>query len=111
MYRLAVIPLVDTASVVATANYPWEADYFRPLSVQAVWTATTASFSIKLQYSNDNATWSDFTTATTITDASGNVMWDVSASGKDGKYWRVLNTRTSGTLTTLKIYLAQIERS
>jgi hypothetical protein len=109
MAKLSVSTLIDGSSVVATANYPFTADYFKPVSVQAVWTATTASFSIKLQYSNDNTTWNDFTSATAISDASGNVTWDIGTT-KDGLYWRVLNTRTSGTLTTLKVYLAQVER-
>ena len=101
--------LANAASVVATTNYPFQAKHYKPVAVQAVWTATTATMTLTLQYSCDNATWADFTTATNISDASGSVMWDIGVT-KDAPYWRVLVTRTSGTLTTLKVYVAQQPR-
>jgi hypothetical protein len=75
-----------------------------------VGTATTASFSIKLQYSNDNATWVDFTSATSVSNADFTADWQV-LDTKDALYWRVLSTRTSGTLLTLKIYVANVKRN
>lgn len=101
--------LANATSVVATTNYPFVAKHYKPVAVQAVWTATTATMTLTLQYSVNNTTWSDFTTATAISDASGNVMWDIGVT-KDAPYWRVLVTRTSGTLTTLQVYLAQQPR-
>lgn len=108
MAQLKINQVADAASLVTTANYGFTSDSHRVVSVQGVWTATTASFSLTLQCSNDNATWADFTAATTITNASGNVMWHVDT--KDVLYWRVAATRTSGTLTTLKAYVAHISR-
>lgn len=105
---LNVSQIADVAALAETANYAFTADSHRVVSVQAVYTVTTANFSLKLQYSNDNATWADFTTATAVT-AGGSVMWDV-AGTKDGKYWRVNAARTSGTLDTLDIYVANQER-
>lgn len=108
MKQLRTSKIVDASTVVATANYGFTADSHRVVSVQAVWTATTASFAVKLQMSNDGSTWSDFTTATTITNADGSVMWSVDY--QDALYWRVNSVRTSGTLTTLKAYVANLDR-
>lgn len=110
MATLKVQTLLDGTTVVATASYPFTADSRKVRSVQMVYTSTTASFSIALQYSNDNTTWKDFTTATSISDASGDVDWQV-LDTKDALYWRVRSTRTSGTLTTLQIYLASVDRT
>lgn len=101
--------LADTTSVVATANHTFSATHYKPIAIQAVYTSTTASFTVTLQYSCDNVTWADFTTGTAISNASGSVMWDIGVT-KDAPYWRVNVARTSGTLTTFKAYLAQIPR-
>lgn len=110
MPALQVSTIADLTSVVATANYPFVADSHKIRSVQMVCTASTASFSIKLQYSNDNTNWTDFTTATAVSNANATADWQV-LDTKDAKYWRVLSTRTSGTLLTLKIFVANIERT
>lgn len=108
MNALRVSQAANASALAATTNYGYTADTHRPVSVQAVWTATTASFSIKLQCSNDGATWDDFTTATAVSDASGAVMWHLDS--KDALYWRVNAARTSGTLTTFKAYVANVAR-
>ena len=110
MPALQVSTIANLTSVVATANYGFTADSHRIRSVQMVGTASTASFSIKLQYSNDNANWTDFTTATTVTNANFTADWQV-LDTKDALYWRVNSTRTSGTVDTLKVYVACIERT
>jgi hypothetical protein len=109
MQKLQVTELANAASLNADTTYAFTADWQKVVSVQAVWTATTASVSLKLQYSLDNATWADFTTATAISNASGNVMWDVGAT-KDAPYWRVFPDFSSGTLTTFKAYVASQPR-
>ena len=109
MKKLQAFQLADASSLNADTTYGFTADWHKVQSVQAVWTATTASVSLKLQYSNDNVTWADFTTATAISNASGNVMWDVGAT-KDALYWRVFPDFSSGTLTTFKAYLAYESR-
>jgi hypothetical protein len=109
MPALQVSKIVDTTAVAAAANYIYTADSHRIRSVQAVYTVTTGSYTLTLQYSNDNATWSDFTTGTAVT-SSGSKMWDV-LDTKDALYWRVNNAKTSGTLDTLKIYVANVERT
>lgn len=108
MNRLRVSQAANATSLAATTNYSFTADTHRAVSVQAVWTATTASFSIKLQCSNDDTTWDDFTAATAITDANGAVIWHLDS--KDALYWRVNAVRTSGTLTTFKAYVANVAR-
>jgi hypothetical protein len=105
MKKLSVNQIADAAALAATANYTFTADSHQVVSVQAVYTSTTASFTLALQHSNDGATWVDFASATAISNASGNVMWNVVGT-KDSLFWRVNATRTSGTLTTLKAYLA-----
>lgn len=102
--------ITDTMSVVASANYAFTADTNRVRAVQAVWTSSTASFTLTLQYSLDGTNWTDFTTATTITNSSSNKMWDV-LDTKDAPFWQVASARTSGTLTTLKIYVANEPRT
>jgi hypothetical protein len=105
---LKVNQVANAAALAASANYSFTADSHRVVSVQAVWTATTVSATATLQCSNDGATWDDFATATAITNADGNVMWHVDS--KDALYWRVKYTRTSGTATTFKAYVAHLAR-
>lgn len=109
MANLRVNTLANASSLAATTSYLFSATDRKVRAVQAVYTSTTSSFTLALQYSQDNVTWKDFTTATAISNASGDVDWQV-LDTKDGLYWRVLATRTSGTLTTLKVYLAHVER-
>jgi hypothetical protein len=109
MGKLSVTKLADASSLAVDTNYDFKAEFHKVQSVSAVWTASTASVSLKLQYSNDNVNFHDFTTATAITNANGTVMWDVGAS-KDALYWRVFVDWTSGALTTFKAYVAYTER-
>lgn len=109
MSKLSVSQIADASALIATTAYGFKAEHHKVQSVSAVWTDTTAAFSLALQYSNDNVNWHLFTTATAITDANGTVMWDVVGT-KDALYFRVNATRTSGTLTTLKAFVAYIER-
>lgn len=108
MGQLRVSQAANASALAATTAYSFTSDHHRVVSVQAVWTATTAAFSITLQCSNDNVTWSDFATATAITNANGDVIWHL--DGKDAAYWRVNAVRTSGTLTTFKAYVANVAR-
>ena len=108
MAKLSVSQIVNVASVAATTNYAFNQDYYKPVTIQAVYTVTTANFTVTLQYSLDGTNWSNFATGTAVT-SSGNVVWDI--TGKDSVQWRVNATRTSGSLDTLKVYVAQIERT
>lgn len=108
MSMLRVTQVANASSLAASTNYDFTANSHRVVSVQAVWTATTVSSTVTLQMSNDGATWSDFTTATSISNASGDVMWHVDT--KDALYWRVKYTRSSGTATTFKAYVAYVAR-
>lgn len=101
--------VANVSSLAATANYAFESKHNKSVAVQAVWTSTTASFSLTLQYSVDGTNWQDFTTGTAISNTSGNVIWDIGTT-KDAPYWRVNAARTSGTLTTLQIYRASVPR-
>ena len=106
----------DLTSVVASTTVGFTADYNRLVSCQAVWTSTTLSGSLALQYSLDNVNWTDFVTATSITNTSSSVFWNINSTataataGVDALYWRVNVVRSSGTYTTLKIYFGNISR-
>ena len=101
----------DVTALVLTANYGFTSDTNVLVAAQAVWTSTAAVFNLTLQYSLDNVSWTNFAAATSITNTSSNVMWDVQNSWKDAPYWRVNAARTSGTLDTLKVYFANIVRT
>lgn len=105
--QLRVTQSANAAALAATTSYPFKADSHRVVSVQAVWTAVTVSATATLQSSNDNTTWANFATATTIS-ASGNVMWNVDSV--DALYWQVTYTHTSGASTTFKAYVANVPR-
>jgi len=105
----------NASAVVASTTVPFTADFSQLVACQAVWTSTTLSGSLTLQYSLDNANWNDFATATAITNTSSNVFWNIQngtlATGwVDALYWRVNVVRSSGTYDTLKIYFANISR-
>lgn len=109
MSKLTTYQNTDVSSVVATTSYTFSAAYTKPMAVQAVWTSSTASFTIALESSLDGTNYQAFTTATTITNSSSTVIWD--AKSIEAPYWRVTATRTSGTLTTLKVYVSEQSRS
>lgn len=69
------------------------------LSVQMVWTATTAAASVTLQVSNDGTTYIDTAQTQAIADNSGAVM--LSLIDFPYKYARAKITYTSGSVTTL----------
>jgi hypothetical protein len=106
----------DRSAVVASTTVPFTADYHKLVSAQAVWTSTTLSGSLTLQYSLDNTNWQDFATATAITNTSSNVFWNINSTataatvGVDALFWRVNVVVTSGTFTTLKIYFGNLRR-
>jgi hypothetical protein len=104
---LRVNRVANAAVLAATTPYQFTADHHKVVSVQAVWTVTTASATATLQLSNDGVTWDTFTTATAIT-ASGNVSWYLDS--KDALYVRVLYTHTSGSSDTFKAYMAYVPR-
>lgn len=62
--------------------------------VQAVFSGVPVG-SLKLQISNDNSNWSDYTGSDYAVTTAGNVSWNVSNIGF--QYIRVVYTRTSGT--------------
>lgn len=62
--------------------------------IQAVFTGTPNG-TFKLQISNDNTNWSDYTGSDYAITTAGNVAWNVSNIGFN--YLRVVYTRSSGT--------------
>ena len=63
-------------------------------SIQAVWTGAPNG-SLKLQISNDNVNWTDYTGSSTSVSGSGDFMWNLSYTGYP--WIRVVYTRVSGT--------------
>lgn len=109
--RQIVTQSADLTSVVASTTVGFTADFNKVTGVQAVWTSTTLSGSVQLQYSLNNTDWLDLEAATAITNTSATKYWDVTTSGLDPLYWRVNVVRSSGTYTTLKIYFGNISRN
>lgn len=92
--------IANAATVVASANYDIKVRDKEVVTIWAAWASTTASFSLQLQYSLDGATWINDGSAQAIANDSGNKVWEPSVVTP---FYRVASTRTSGTLTTLKI--------
>jgi hypothetical protein len=118
MSNLVLLPVLqaDLSAVVASTTVPFDATYSKVLCAQAVWTSTTLSGSLALQFSLDNTNWTDFVTATSITNTSSSVFWNIFSTataatvGVDAPYWRVSVVRSSGTYTTLKVYFGSQSR-
>lgn len=63
-------------------------------SIQAVWAGTAPAGTLKLQISNDNSTWVDYTGSSTTVSGDGNFMWNLISV--PFRYVRVVYTRVSG---------------
>lgn len=102
MSGISVTQIADATSVSATTDYDFASDKQMQLQeIAAVWTAATASFTAKPQGSIDNTNWFDLASAETITNANGSKLWQI---GRHLPYHRVIFTRTSGTLDTVKVW-------
>jgi hypothetical protein len=108
MNKLIVTQIANATNLTATTAYSFTADFNKAETIQFVYTSTTASFSIAVEHSLDGINWIVEGSATTVTDASGTAY--VHLKEKDALYWRVNATRTSGTLTTFKAYVAYTKR-
>lgn len=93
--------ILNATSVVAsTASDSVEVSTILNLSVQVIWTSTTASFTLTLQESNNGTDWVDTNQTATVNNNSSSAIFKVADSAV--KYIRVNVARTSGTLTTIK---------
>ena len=108
--ELKVTQSADLTSVVASTTVGFTANFNQVRGCQAVWTSTTLSGSVQLQYSLNNTDWIDVEAATSITNTSATKYWDITNTAIDALYWRVNVVRSSGTYTTLKVYFANISR-
>ena len=97
--------ITDSAAVVADeSSSAVTMDNLQTWSCQVIWTSTTAAGTVQIEESNDNSTWSTISGKTqAISNDSGNVM----LSGTDfaPKYIRATVDYTSGSITTVKVYL------
>lgn len=76
-------------------SIPQQLNSIAMASIQAVWTGGSASGSLKLQISNDNVTYSDYTGSSTPVSGAGDFIWNIVATPYP--WIRVVYTRTSGT--------------
>ena len=104
-YRFIDKLIVDSAAVVADeSSSSIDMSNLQSWSAQVIWTSTTAAATIQIEESNDGSTWSVISGKTqAISNDSGNVM----LSGTDfaPKYLRVTTDWSSGSVTTLKVYI------
>lgn len=63
-------------------------------SIQAVFTGSPVG-TLKLQISNDNSNWTDYTNSSVSVTTSGNFLWNLVSVGF--QYVRVVYTKSSGT--------------
>jgi hypothetical protein len=64
-------------------------------AIQASWSGSSPVGSLKLQISNDNTIWSDYTGSDVAVNGNGNFMWNILSTAFP--YVRVAYTFTSGT--------------
>lgn len=102
---LTVSQIANGAAVVADTNYTFTSDSHKVKSVHIVWTSTTSSATATLQFSNNNSTWENFTSAQSISNNSGSVFHKVDGN-TDALYWRVFLDWTSGSVTTFRVFVA-----
>jgi N-methylhydantoinase B/oxoprolinase/acetone carboxylase alpha subunit len=101
MAALEASLILNGSSIAASANYDIKADDRQCSTINATWTSTTASHSLQLQYSFDGSTYINDGSAQAISNNSGSKTW---APTYIAPYYRIANTRTSGTVTTLVIH-------
>lgn len=80
------------------ANYvspPIDLTVYYGCAIQAVWTGSTASGTLGLQFSNDGVNWSTDSSANTAVAGPGNFMWDI--WNTQASYVQVTFTYASGT--------------
>ena len=105
MFRFIDKLLVDSSAVVADeSSSSVDMSNLQSWSAQVIWTSTTCSATIQVEESNDGETWSVISGKTqAISNNSGNVM--LSGTEFAPKYLRVTVDYTSGTLTTVQVYV------
>lgn len=101
MAALETSLILNGSSIAASANYGIKADDKQVACINATWTSTTASHSMQLQYSFDGSTYINDGSAQAISNNSGSKTW---IPAYVAPYYRIANTRTSGTVTTLVIH-------
>lgn len=89
----------------ASINYEFVAVEKEATSIQVYWTSTTASFAYIIQSSNDRLNWTDVNSSQAILNNNGSTHTQIKGV-RDAPYYRVSVTKTSGTLTTLGILVA-----
>lgn len=100
--RITDFTLYTGAAVVASANSSAiDMEHSVLLSMQMVWTSTTASASVTIQVSNDGTTWVDSAQTQAILNNSGATMLTMVDFAY--KYARAKITFSSGSVTTLQL--------
>ena len=100
--RITDYTLYTGAAVIASTNSSAiEMEHNVLLSMQMVWTSTTASASVTIQVSNDGTTWIDTAQTQAILNNNGAVMLTLVDFAY--KYARAKITFTSGSVTTLQL--------
>lgn len=97
---------IDAAALAADSNGETiDLSNLKGISAHVIWTSTTASFTVKLQLSNDDGlNWVDHTTSQAILNNNGTAM--INYPDLHAKAARVVVVRTSGTLTTVKVHVS-----
>lgn len=103
-YKFASDTICDVANQSATFySDVIDLQHLNSASFQVMITSGAVSWTVAVQGSNDNTTFIDTATPTSVT-ATANLM--LSIADVTSRYYRVAFTRTSGTLTTAQVVFA-----
>ena len=109
---LGITNQVDSSTFAAQAcnadsAASWNTVYYSAVTVQLVWSSGVGTGgSVQLQYSNDNANWTNIGSAGTVTGASGSIAIDPNTNGVfNWSYLRLSYTHGSMTAGTMTAYV------
>lgn len=89
--------IVDQSMAASFSSHEMAAEYYRPgFSIHLVYTGAPVG-SLKLQASNDGATWEDVASSTVAVSAASSTLYNL--ADQYYRLVRVVYTRTSGTGT------------
>jgi hypothetical protein len=105
MFRTIDTKNIDSTTITSTeSGAAVDISQCNMWSAQVIWTSTTASATVQIEESNDGTTWSTISGKTqAISNDSSDVM--LSSTDQATKYIRATLNFSSGSVTTLKVYI------
>ena len=99
------LKVIDITSGATTSSSSIDISDCTVIAMQAVWAGATPSGTVTIEGSLDGSTWSTFgASSITVTGASGSGLVNFSPAGMP--FVRATVTYTSGTVSSLKVYVS-----